>query len=212
MNRAFISSAPALMAAACAHAGPQHAARVESPARTSPTSDEAASAILIEQFIPAGRAVQAVHAGDLDGDGDADRLVVLESTGPDGAAQPRGVLLLVRDDAGAWRAAARNDAAIPCAGCAGCGGAMGGDPLVAVEAGAGGFALHLEGGSRELWSATFWFRYDAAASAWVLAAVERKVLDRLTGASRQAQANAAGFGRVTFADFDPADTALAPLD
>lgn len=206
MNRVFVATALAVMSAGCVQAGPPSADRVEA---SMPVADPDTSTASIQRFVPADRAVHAVHAGNLDGDGDGDRLVVLESTGPDAAMEPRGVLLLTHDEAGGWRAAARNDRAIPCANC---GGAMGGDPLVAVEAGAGGFALRFEGGSRELWSATYRFRHDAAASAWVLAAVERTVLDRLTGDSRQARAQASEFGRVAFADFDPADTDIAPIE
>lgn len=206
MNGVFVSSALAVISAGCVHAGPQHATGLES---STSVVDPAAPALSIQRFVPVGKAVHAVHAGDLDGDGDEDRLVILESTGADAAAAPRGVLLLTRDKTGGWHAAARNDRAIPCAEC---GGAMGGDPLIAVEAGTGGFALQFEGGSRELWSATYRFHYDAATSAWGLTAVERKVLDRITGASRQARADASKFGRVNFADFDPADTDIAPVE
>lgn len=165
----------------------------------------ARSYMTVAQALPADRQAHQVHSGDLDGDGDQDALVVTRA-GSDAAA-PRGIIALLHGSDG-WRVAARNDRAVPCASC---GGAMG-DPLAGVDIASGGFVLRFEGGSRELWSAAFHFRYEPAATRWVLADVHRKVLDRATGAAREAHAPAAHGSPLDFTEFDPADEGLAPLD
>lgn len=162
----------------------------------------------VTRFVPADMTLHSSHPADLDRDGDEDLLLVLAARGPAAGRSPRGVMVLVRAADGAFRVVSRNDAAIPCATCGG----MMGDPLAAVSASEGGFELRFEGGSRELWSSVFHFEYDPGASTWVLANVERRMLDRATGESRTKRADASVFGRVTFDRFDPGDEGIAPLD
>lgn len=159
----------------------------------------------VEDVLPPDRRALQVHRGDLDGDGDGDAVIVTTAS-PARDDDPRGVILAVHRDGG-WRVAARNDRAIPCARC---GGALG-DPLAGISFVRGGFVLRLEGGSRELWSVSYRFRHDAARARWMLDAVDRRVLDRATGAAKQAHAGEGELKRLDLSEFDPGDEALAPI-
>lgn len=187
--------------AACAASGSRE------PEASAPPADAHGPAhASLERALPSDRRMQHVYRGDLDGDGDSDALV-LTSAPSSSPADPRGITALVHGSDG-WRVVARNDRAVPCTACSG---AMG-DPLAGVEVVPGGFVLRLEGGSRELWSAAYRFHYEPVGTRWVLASVHRKLLDRATGAVREAHAGAADIAPLDFLDFDPADDALAPID
>lgn len=183
---------------ACAAAGPN--------ATESATASNDRQRASVEHVLPADRRLQHVHRGDLDGDGREDALVVTAPSNGDEDV-PRGVVIALQSDDG-WRVAAANDHAIPCPRC---GGAMG-DPLAGVDIVPGGFVLRFEGGSRELWSVAYRFRYERARTQWVLDAVERRVLDRATGEAKTAHAGADETGLPGFAVFDPGDETLAPID
>ena len=184
---------------ACAAAGPEG---TETPGASN-TRQQAVP----ESALPADRRAEHVYRGDLDGDGDGDALVVTApATGNEDRA--RGVVLLVHEGDDSWRIAARNDRAVPCSSC---GGAMG-DPLAGVDIVPGGFVLRFGGGSRELWSVAYRFRHESARARWVLDAVDRRVLDRATGEAKQAHAGPADTRQLDFAEFDPDDEALAPID
>jgi hypothetical protein len=183
--------------AACAAADPE-----PTTMRTMSTARPEAP---VERALPADRSAQHIHRGDLDGDGDDDALVVTLPSSSD-EADRRGIVLFLYGADG-WRIAARNDHAVPCAGC---GGAMG-DPLAGVDIVPGGFVLRFEGGSRELWSVAYGFRHDAARARWRLDTVDRKLLDRATGAAKKAHAGPGDIGQVDFTGFDPGDETPARI-
>lgn len=180
------------------------------PAGTPPAGgahEPPTSAAPTDRQLLADREVSSTYTGDLDLDGEPDRLVVTTPVPPADSSAPRGIAILVRRGTGS-QIAARNDRAIPCPIC---GGGMG-DPLAGIDLMPGSFVLRFEGGSRELWSATYRFEYEASAARWMLKSVDRKVLDRATGATRSAHASTGEIGRLDFTDFDPADDSLAGID
>lgn len=183
---------------ACAAKGP-------GPVGT-PAASNADTQAPVERLLPPDRTALHAYRGDLDGDGDADALVV---TAPASGDEPgaRGIALLLHGQDG-WRIAARNDRAVPCARC---GGAMG-DPLAGIDIVPRGFVLRFEGGSRELWSVAYRFRHEPTRTRWMLDAVDRKVLDRATGEAKQAHAGESDMEPLDFTDFDSRDETLAPIE
>lgn len=154
------------------------------------------SAEEIARFLRVGRAVQLSRWADLDGDGDTDAIAV---AAPASTSATRTLLILRRRPDGMLERVADNPRAVPSATAGG----MFGDPLRDIETHRNGFALHLEGGSRELWSRTYRFGFDRASDTWLLTNVTSNTLDRLDGTSSERSLTRNDFGAVTVLDFDP---------
>jgi hypothetical protein len=134
----------------------------------------------IVPFVEADSIPIALEKADLDRDGRADWLLVLEYGKPridprDRFEEegPRALLLLRRGADGRLVMAARNDRVVYCRGCGG----MMGDPFQGLAAAAGRFTVTNAGGSRYRWSRAFSFAWSRRDSAWQLLQVEDGSLD-----------------------------------
>lgn len=134
----------------------------------------------VAPFVEAGSIPIALEKADLDRDGRADWLLVLEFGKPridprDRYEEegPRALLLLRRGADGRLAMAARNDHVVYCRGCGG----MMGDPFQGLEAAAGRFTVTNAGGSRYRWSRAFTFAWSRIDSAWQLVRIEDGSLD-----------------------------------
>lgn len=154
----------------------------------------------IAALVPAGTSVRLRQHGDLDGDGDEDVLLVLQTRG-DGEHrfEPRALSIVRRTADGRLEKAVENPMAILCETCGG----MAGDPLQGVRIEAGGFSLRFEGGSRELWSREYRFVYSKAAGTWLLSEAEDSAFDRADGRSEGGQLGPRDFGTIAIEHFDP---------
>ena len=190
----------ALLAMGCA---PQRGAADPPPAAVSaPVRAPVAAATgdaELSRFVPAEATLRMSARGDLDGDGDEDALIAVESDGAGASNAPRALYLLRRGADGALELAVRSPQAILCRSCGG----MMGDPLQGMRAGRGEFTLRFEGGSRELWSSEYRFEYVPGRDAWQLAGIVFDGFDRADGSSAQRSSVPADFGDVPLADFDP---------
>jgi hypothetical protein len=108
-------------------------------------------------------------------------------------------VLLIRDSAGRLRKFAQNDRIVPCKRCGG----IAGDPFGYARIDKEGFALLMEGGSREHWWNEYNFKYVAASKTWLLEKVKRGVEDTENGNAKEITLTAKDFGLVKFVDFDP---------
>jgi hypothetical protein len=160
----------------------------------------------LRPFVLPGTKAIEIERGDLNGDGRADVLLVLERqkvrpTDEDIEEGQRPILILVRQADGTLRVAARNDAA---AYCSTCGGVMG-DPFVGVQVRAGTFTVSNYGGSNWRWSADYRFDYSRRDATWQLVRVAETNLH--TSAPDKAKTTIRrppkDFGKIDFADFDP---------
>jgi hypothetical protein len=141
--------------------------------------------------------------GDLNGDGVADALLVLDPpvSGEEklGEGPPRTVVLLARSASGHLEQVARNDRIVPCANCGG----ISGDPYGYTRLESAGFTIVNGGGGREHWTDEFTFKYSAEHKGWLLEKVMRRVTDRETDAEKRLDLTAKEFGLVRFEVFDP---------
>lgn len=189
-------------AAEAGSASPVGSAPANSPAPTAPQEDVAMHDDLTT-FVPSGTKILDSQQGDLDGQGGADTLLVIEpvATGEEklGEGKPRTVLLLTRDSSGSLRKAAENARIVPCASCGG----LAGDPYAYARIETGSFTLSTSGGSRERWANDFTFRYSAERGTWLLDKVLREVTDTATEQHKALNLSVADFGIVRFEDFDP---------
>ena len=119
----------------------------------------------VRPFVEKNTSVLAVERGDLDRDGDADVVLVLEPTDPE---QPRPLLVLVRDAKGTLKLAKRSAKAVACRTC---GGVMG-DPFQGVHVENGRFTIEHYGGSSWRWSASYTFAWSRRDRSWQLVRVE----------------------------------------
>lgn len=191
-----------LASVACSHhgndrrPGPAPAAATGSPSKPLLNATNASE---WKGLVPVGAALVASATGDLDADGDEDTLVVYAPSPPREEAS-RTLLVLLRDPGGILRPTITNPKAILCSRCGG----MMGDPLQPIRIGRGGFTLHFEGGSRELWSTEFHFE-RVKAGGWRLVEIEDKAFDRIGGASAHKRQGPANFGAVMLDAFDAED-------
>lgn len=187
------------LAAACAS---QSAAtdRISAAATASSRTPAATQADDLTAYVAAGAALRASARGDLDGDGDEDALLAIDSIdGSKTDAAPRALLLLRRDAGGVLRVAVNSPKAILCRNCGG----MSGDPLQSIRTGKGEFTLRFEGGSRELWSSEYRFVYRTQDDAWHLADIVSRGFDRSDGKNAERREGPAEFGDVALGAFDP---------
>ncbi len=153
----------------------------------------------LSRFLPAGATLRMSARGDLDGDGDEDALIAVESSGTGASSAPRSLYLLRRAPDGALKPAVESSNAILCRTCGG----MMGDPLQAIRIERGAFTLRFEGGSRELWSSEYRFEYTPDRDDWRLASITFGGFDRADGRNAERTQRPADFGDVPLADFDP---------
>ena len=178
------------LCASCAIRDSQSVDEAPAPARASADSTEE-----IARFLRAGDTLQLSKWADLDGDSDNDAIAVAS---PASTFAPRTLLILSRRPDATLERVVDNPRAVPPATAGG----MLGDPLRDVEAHGNGFTLHLEGGSRELWSRSYRFGFSNTADTWLLESVTDKVLDRHDGVSNQTRKDPKDFGTVRVDQFD----------
>lgn len=139
----------------------------------------------LQALVPAGWSVLAWQRADLNADGRADLVYVLQRlrdapapasarTEPDvdgdgdlaNAESPRPLVVALAAADGRLRVAARNDRIVRCRACGG----VWPEPFEALTAWRGGFALAHYGGSGLRWSERWRFDHDAKAGTWFLSA------------------------------------------
>jgi hypothetical protein len=134
--------------------------------------------------------------GDIDGDGDDDALIVYAPNLATGN-NPR-TLMLLRNTDGVLSKSVVSQNAILCRNC----GRMMGDPLEQIRADRGEFTLRFEGGSRELWSSEYKFRYARDCGIWKLNEIVFNGFDRADGKSAEKRKGQADFVDVSVQEFD----------
>ena len=120
-------------------------------------------------FILKGYEALDYVAGDLNGDGKKDAILILKQPGEDTAmdldnAPDRPLLVLIRQADGKLKQVARNDNAIMCRQCGG----VFGDPYAGTTIAANGFILSFYGGSGWRWGNDYKFVYRSAKKNWYL--------------------------------------------
>ena len=156
----------------------------------------------LSAFLPPGTSLRLAERGDIDGDGDQDAVIVLETGDGDAARQPRPLLLLHRDADGRLQRAIESPRAISCRRCGG----MIGDPLQGIRIAPGALTLRFEGGSREMWSSEFEFTPAPGGDAWQLVGVTHRGFDRADGGkSAERTLSAEEIGDVSLASFDASE-------
>lgn len=184
-------------------------AKTESTTPTADATQEEASshkeATLAELkvFDEGNSKILSSEQGDLSGNGTPGVVLVLDHLGTGagmlGEGMPRSVLLLMRDGAGKLQIAKQNDRLVPCAQCGG----VAGDPFGYLRVDRGGFAVLIEGGSRERWSDEYSFKYSADQQDWLLDQAVRAVTDTQTGEEKRIELTEKDFGTIPFEQFDP---------
>lgn len=130
-------------------------------------------------------------------------LLILQ--GPD-AQSPRSARLFARDAQGRWELQAENSRIIPCAGCGG----LAGDPYAFSRFEHDRLSINIGGGSRQRWGSTYHFRWSADTQQWLVASIERSVIDTHSDEQEQQQLQAGQLGQLTFAQLDPDKLPPAP--
>jgi hypothetical protein len=160
----------------------------------------------VRPFVPPATRPIALERADLDGDGTADFVLVVErrtARPSDDAIEDgqRPLLVLTHRADGSLELAARNDKVVYCSTCGG----MMGDPFQGVEAGPKTFTVSHMGGSAWRWTADYRFAWSRRDRTWELVRVTEssfhasapdRVKTRIATPPRD-------FGKIALADFDP---------
>jgi len=129
----------------------------------------------IQQFVPDGLEPLSTTFGLLDGDAVDDVVLVLRALDEEeDRTQPRPVLLLLGQDNGEYKLAARNDDVVHCRSCGGLKGAFG-DVVITNRY----FSFEQMGGSRHTWFRVTTFRYDTESDQWQLTGDASEVIDTI---------------------------------
>lgn len=164
----------------------------------------------VKPFVEKGMEAIALETADLNGDGRADFILVLDKIRTksdernyDETARP--LLILARNANGKLTVASRNDSVVYCKYCGG----VYGDPFDSIEARRNSFTVNNVGGSSDRWSASFQFNYSRRDQTWqVVRVVEssynvfkpNKVITKISTPPKD-------FGKINFADFEPGNFA-----
>jgi hypothetical protein len=168
------------------------------PGRSQPPAPDSE----LSAFLPPGTSLRLVERGDIDGDGDQDAVIVLDTADGYAARQPRPLLLLLRGTDGRLQRAIENPRAIVCRRCGG----MVGDPLQGIRIAPGALTLRFEGGSREFWSSEFQFTPAPGGDAWRLTGVTHHSFDRADGGKGAERAlSSEEIGDVSLGSFDASE-------
>ncbi len=159
----------------------------------------------IAPFFEAGTTPIALESADLNGDGRADYLLILERPLLDGAddmpTNQRPLLVLIRQPNNSLVVAARNERVVYCARCGG----MFGDPFEGIKAKRKRFTVHMYGGSAWRWATNYTFAFSRRDQAWQL--VEVSELSYHTSnpdkMDQKVSRPPKDFGKIDFNDFDP---------
>jgi len=120
-----------------------------------------------QPFIIKGYDVLDYKAGDLNGDGKEDAILILKNPGEDSIVDDnvtRPFLILIRQADGKLKQVVKNENAIMCRQCGG----VFGDPYEGVELFNKGFSLSFYGGSSWRWAYNYEFRWNAMKKNWFL--------------------------------------------
>jgi hypothetical protein len=124
----------------------------------------------LAQFLLPGHEVLDFQKGDINADGLEDGILVqkaideLEAYEVSGQPVPRPLMLLLRQQDGALKLAARNDQLVYCVECGG----MMGDPYQGITIKGNYFSIEHMGGSAWRWSHIITFKYNPKKQGWYL--------------------------------------------
>ena len=161
----------------------------------------------VKPFVDSEAIPIALESADLNGDGLQDYILVIERQNVtekdehDFPKNQRPLLILLRGKDGKLSEATQNEQIVYCSDC---GGVMG-DPFMGVTVGKNTFTVNHYGGSAWRWELSYKFNYSKVDKTWQLVRFERsdfhaadsKTLKKLVKLPKD-------FGKVDFADFDPA--------
>lgn len=160
----------------------------------------------VRPFIEAGTSAIALESADLNGDGRADYVLVLERPLKGDETDPirhRPLLLLVRQSSGRLAIAKRNDKVVMCAICGG----VFGDPFASVTVKPQSFTVEHYGGSGWRWERRAQFNYSRRDNTWQLVRVEQASFHVGDPNARKLEVFVPPkhYGKIDIADFDPDD-------
>jgi hypothetical protein len=180
------------------------AAHAQAPPQEFDCRAPASLPVAVRGFVEARTCAIALERADLDRDGRADFLLVLERLDP--APNPddgrlRSLLVLVAGDGGRLRAAARSDRVVACTRCGG----IWGDPFDGIDAGPGTFTVNHYGGSAWRWRADYTFGYSPRDRAWQLVRVSTLSYHNSNPDSmtKRVYTPPRHFGKIDLREFDP---------
>ena len=162
----------------------------------------------VSPFVTQGMIPIACEAGDLNGDGRKDYILVLskptkELSGYDESGDDlRPALVLIRSANNKLEVATHNDKAVYCRNCGG----VFGDPFAALEVKGTRFTISNYGGSNDRWAVDYTFDYSRRDNTWELVRVEETTFvatDPAKTTKKPVYTPPTGFGLIKFADFDP---------
>ena len=164
------------------------------------TSLAAKPTIEIQAALPAGQALLAWEAADLNRDGRPDAIMVSEAKTAGEDEGPRLLQVLLRQPDGKLKVAVRSERAVMCRQC---GGAFG-DPFEGIQTQAGGFTLLHYGGSSWRWREDYRFAWSRRDQTWQLVAVDSLSYHTSDpdNEKKQHARPPRDFGLINLADFD----------
>lgn len=155
-------------------------------------------------FVEKGKIALALETADLNGDGFADYLLVVETPKADRDEPGDGIrtlLILTAGRNGDLKLAARNDKVVYCRTCGG----VFGDPFAGITAKRNSFSVDNYGGSNWRWSDSYKFNYSRIDETWQLVLVAKDSF-MATDPEKTAKTKIITpkkFGKINIARFDP---------